>query len=114
MALSMNVDVSHADPATGEWAHVDTLGFPAITHAWLSEGRAPTPEESLPRRSVTLPSGDAIELGLVFEAASGQTNLYVFEGGRHTVLLMSTGFQCAIFTTRSGSAVQVAACAGET
>lgn len=105
----MNLDVSYADPATGEWALVGTLSFPALTQAWLHEGRAPTPEESLPRRAITLPTGEAIELGLVHDVQAGQTNLYVFEDRRHTLLLMATGFQCAMFTTRSGSVLQVAA-----
>jgi len=104
----MDVLVSCADPATGEWALVGTLSFPALTHAWLHEGRAPTPEESLPKRAITLPTGEAIEIGLVHDAATGQTNLFVFEAAQQTLLLMASGFQCAIFQTRQGQVLQVA------
>jgi hypothetical protein len=78
------------------------------TRAWLEEERWPSEEETLPKRAVTLPSGEVLEVGLYRSDDEDATNIFVFSGGENVLQVLASGQPQLVFKSPGGSIVSIA------
>jgi len=103
----MKLHVSYGNPVKEEWEYCAALDYPESSRAWIDEG-LPPPTGKLPRRSVTLPTGETLELGLFREEESDTTNIFVFAEGDNILQVLGNGAPQIVFRSPGGSHVSVA------
>ena len=62
---------------SGNWTLFEKLDFASMDSRWMLSGKIPEEHEIVPWQSVTLPGGEKISLGLVFDDPAQSLGLYV-------------------------------------
>ena len=104
----MNVQISYGNLSTGEWELVATIEFPEISLDWLTAGRLPTKDESMPKRPFTLPTGEEFILGVCRFPEENQTNIWVFTSERNILSVIAKGHLDIIFESPERATVCIA------
>ena len=103
----MDVHVSFARAEGGKYEPCGVLVFPPLSKDWLAEGRMPTKDEILPRKLVSFPDGDSLELAVVYDAGSSVVTVHAFERGKQFMLLVVDKLRSVMVMTPSGRPISI-------
>ncbi|NCD25884.1 MAG: hypothetical protein EOL86_09910 [Deltaproteobacteria bacterium] len=91
----------------GEWVLVDKLDFAAMDSSWMLEGKLPEEQDIVPWKTVTLPSGERIDLGVVFDDPAQCLSVYVKTAAGPILDLITKGHPCLRFISPAGTNISL-------
>jgi hypothetical protein len=91
------------DWTTDTWTHLTSLAFTSMDSLWMLEEKIPDEHDIVPWQKVTLPSGEELSIGVVFDDPEKSLALHVKASNRPVLELITRGRPCLRFHTPGGS-----------
>ncbi len=88
---------------SGEWTMAGKLDFASMDSSWMLEGKLPEEKDIVPWQPFTLPSGEQLDLGLVFDDPAQCLSLYVKTEAGPILDLITKGQPCLRFVSPAGT-----------
>lgn len=87
------------------WVMRTSLIFSSMNSQWVLEGKIPEEKDIVPWQEVTLPSGEALLIGAVFDDPEKNLALHVKSADRPILQLITKGRPCLRFLSPGGTDV---------
>lgn len=92
---------------TDDWILVGSLTFTSMNSRWMLEDKLPEERDIVPWQEMTLPSGETLRLGLVFDDPEKSLSLYIRSGDRPVLELITKGRPCLRLATPDGGDISL-------
>lgn len=89
------------------WVFLTSLVFTSVNSQWVLDGKIPEEKDLVPWQEVTLPSGEALFLGVIFDDPEKNLTLHVKSATRTILQLITKGRPCLRFVSPGGTDVTV-------
>jgi len=92
---------------TETWTLLTSLVFSSMSSQWVLEGRIPEETDIVPWQEVVLPTGEALQLGLVFDDPEKSLSVHVKSMDRPILELITKGRPILRFVSPGGLDVTI-------
>lgn len=90
-----------------QWTLVDSLIFQSMDSQWMLEGKIPEEKDIVPWQELSLPSGETLFVGAVFDDPDKSMALHVKSAQGPILELITKGHPCLRFLSPGGTDVTI-------